>query len=129
MRRVNPRRCGWWKAPRMWTCTTTRPSPTSSGFWDSWIDIWAIDGDNGGQALTCPSDAVSTKPMPQTTAHTIAHAPVPQIVQGVQRNGMDVPALPRPARIAPALLGAPLSPVTPAPYAALLRRLRRGCRG
>lgn len=74
------------------------------------------------------SSGVLIQPMPQTTAHTIAIVQVLQIVQGVQRNGMDVPAILRRAGVAPALLDAPLSRVTQAQYAALIRVLRRVCR-
>ncbi|MDR0227118.1 MAG: AraC family transcriptional regulator [Burkholderiaceae bacterium] len=63
--------------------------------------------------------------MTQTTAHTIAIAQVLQIVQGVRRAGVDVEAVLRRAGIAPALLDVPLSRVTQAQYAALMRVLRR----
>lgn len=62
------------------------------------------------------------------THHTIAIPQVLQILQGAHQREMDVDAILRRAGIAPALLESPLSRVTQAQYAALMRVLRRVCR-
>jgi AraC-like DNA-binding protein len=62
------------------------------------------------------------------THHTIAIAQVLQTIQGARRLGLDVSAILRRAGIAPVLLDSPLSRVTQAQYAALIRVLRRVCR-
>jgi AraC-like DNA-binding protein len=59
------------------------------------------------------------------THHTIAILQVIQILQGVRERGMDVEPILRRAGIAPALLDSPLSRVTQAQYAALIRILSR----
>lgn len=59
------------------------------------------------------------------THHTIAILQVIQILQGVRERGMDVEPILRRAGIAPALLDSPLSRVTQAQYAALIRVLSR----
>ena len=65
---------------------------------------------------------------PAVTSHTIAIPQVIQIIQGVRQRGMDVDAILQRAGIAPALLDSPLSRVTQAQYAALMKVLRRVCR-
>ncbi len=59
------------------------------------------------------------------THHTIAILQVSQILQGARVRGLDVEPILRRAGIAPALLDSPLSRVTQAQYAALIRILIR----
>jgi len=59
------------------------------------------------------------------THHTIAILQVIQILQGARLRGLDVEPILRRAGIAPALLDSPLSRVTQAQYAALIRILSR----
>lgn len=57
--------------------------------------------------------------------HTISILQVHQILQGAVHRGFDIAAILRRAGISPALLDSPLSRVTQAQYAALIRVLRR----
>lgn len=67
-------------------------------------------------------------PSTEVTRHTIAILQVSQILQGVRGRGVDVQALLRRAGIVPALLDSPLSRVTQAQYAALIKLLSRSTR-
>lgn len=67
-------------------------------------------------------------PSTEVTRHTIAILQVSQILQGVRGRGVDVQALLRRAGIVPALLDSPLSRVTEAQYAALIKLLSRSTR-
>jgi hypothetical protein len=67
-------------------------------------------------------------PSAEVTRHTIAILQVSQILQGLRARGGDVPGLLRRAGIAPALLDSPLSRVTQAQYAALIKLLSRSLR-
>lgn len=67
-------------------------------------------------------------PSTEVTRHTIAILQVSQILQGVQGRGVDVQGLLRRAGIVPALLDSPLSRVTQAQYAALIKLLSRSTR-
>ena len=67
-------------------------------------------------------------PSTEVTRHTIAILQVSQILQGVRGRGVDVQALLRRAGIVPALLDSPLSRVTQAQYAALIKLLSRHTR-
>lgn len=60
-----------------------------------------------------------------STHHTIAILQVIQILQGARARGLEVEPILRSAGIAPALLDSPLSRVTQAQYAALIRILSR----
>ncbi|MDR2326799.1 MAG: AraC family transcriptional regulator [Acidovorax sp.] len=62
---------------------------------------------------------------PIASQPTIAILQVQQILQGVRDRGLELAPILRRAGIAPALLEAPLSRVTQAQYAALIRVLRR----
>lgn len=62
---------------------------------------------------------------PIASQPTIAILQVQQILQGVREQGLDLQPILRRAGIAPALLESPLSRVTQAQYAALIRVLRR----
>lgn len=62
------------------------------------------------------------------THNTIAISQVTGILQGAQRKGLDTGAVLRRSGISPALLESPLSRVSQAQYAALIRTLRRTMR-
>jgi len=84
-------------------------------------------------AVAPTTPAAKALPLPQrgsfdASPHTIAIAQVTQSLQGAGALGLPVPALLRRAGIPPALLSSPLSRVTQAQYAALIRVLRRTLR-
>jgi AraC-like DNA-binding protein len=62
------------------------------------------------------------------THHTVAIHQVEEILQGARRQGLDIAALLTRAGISPLLLDSPLSRVSQAQYASLIRTLRRAMR-
>lgn len=64
-------------------------------------------------------------PLIAVTRPTVAIFQVEQILQGARRQGRDVDAILRRAGISPALLGSPLSRISQARYASLMRTLHR----